>query len=75
MNKETAASHKQHAHDGGSKHPAHGPYWRRAHKDWKVWVGAILMAIALMFFVLTGDLGGLYRAPQQQAPPASGSHG
>lgn len=73
MNKETP-SHKAHARDGGGLHPAHGPYWRRAHRDWRVWVGAVLMAIALAVFVLSGDLGLLYRAPQQQGlPVGSGS--
>ena len=74
MNKETA-SHKAHARDGGGLHPAHGPYLSRAHKDWRVWVGAVLMAIALGVFVVSGDLGFLYRTPQQQAPPPGSSHG
>ena len=74
MNKETP-EHKKHARDGGGMHPAHGPYWTRAHRDWRVWVGAILMAIALGVFVLSGDLGFLYRTPQQQAPPVSPSRG
>jgi len=74
VNKETP-SHKEHARDGGAMHPAHGPYWTRAHRDWRVWVGAVLMAIALSVFVLSGDLGWLYRARQQQAPPVGSSHG
>ena len=74
MNKETP-SHKAHARDGGGLHPAHGPYLSRVHKDWRVWVGAVLMAIALGVFVMSGDLGFLYRTPQQQAPPLGRSHG
>lgn len=36
--------------------PVHGPYWKRAHRDWRVRVAAVLMAIALAVFVLTGNL-------------------
>ena len=76
MNKEKPA-HKQHAQEArdaredGAPHPDHAPYWTRAHRDWRVWVGAVLMAIALGVFVLSGDLGWLYRAPQ--APPVGHS--
>jgi len=72
VNKETP-DHKAHARDGGGLHPAHGPYWARAHRDWRAWVGAVLMAIALGIFVLSGDLGWLYRTPQPHGPLVSGS--
>lgn len=74
MNKETRYE-KSHARDGGGLHPAHGPYWTRAHRDWRVWVGAALMAIALGIFVLSGDLGWLYRPPLRSAPLVVRSQG
>ena len=67
--------YRAHAPADGATPPAHGPYWTRAHRDWRVWVGAVLMALALSVFVLTGDLGWLYRAPRQQAPPAESPRG
>ncbi|CAN5916295.1 hypothetical protein BH11GEM2_BH11GEM2_19860 [soil metagenome] len=45
---------------------AHGPYWKRAHRDWRVRAAAIVMALAMIIFVLTGNLArrpGVYRAP------------
>lgn len=52
------------------KHPDHhhaetGPvmphsqkdaYWKRAHKDWKFWVGVVAIAIAIAVYVLSLDL-------------------
>jgi hypothetical protein len=66
---------KTHNRSDGGAHPAHGPYWKRAHRDWRVWVGAVLMAIALSVYVLSGDLGWLYGVPRQQASPAGSAHG
>ena len=40
--------------DSGEPDP--GPYWRRMHRDWRFWVGALLMAGALAVYVLSGDL-------------------
>ncbi len=31
-------------------------YWRRAHLDWKFWVGAVFIAAAIIVYVLTLDL-------------------
>ena len=52
MSKEES-HHQQHSshHD---KKPT--PYIARAHKDWRVWIGAIAIAIALSIYVLTLDL-------------------
>ena len=60
MNKETP-EHKAHANDGGARQPKVRPYWARAHKDPRMWFAAVLMAIALGVFVLSGDLGWLSR--------------
>jgi hypothetical protein len=60
MNKETP-EHREHAHDGGAGTPRTRPYWMRAHRDRRLWFGAVLMAIALGIFVLSGDLGWIAR--------------
>jgi hypothetical protein len=36
--------------------PGPGPYWKRMHRDWLFWVGAVFMAAALAIYVLSGDL-------------------
>jgi len=32
------------------------PYWKRAHKDWKFWVGVVFIAAAITIYVLSLDL-------------------
>ena len=32
------------------------PYWKRAHKDWKFWVGVVLIFAAIAIYVLSLDL-------------------
>ena len=40
-------------------HPAHRdqlPYWKRAHRDWRVWVALVFMLVAMAIYVLSDDL-------------------
>jgi hypothetical protein len=41
--------------------PDPGPYWRRMHRDWRFWVGALFMSAALAIYVLSGDLAWIPR--------------
>jgi hypothetical protein len=45
--------------DSGESDP--GPYWRRMHRDWRFWVGAVLMITAIVIYVLSGDLAWIPR--------------
>jgi hypothetical protein len=36
-----------------TKHNA--PYWTRAHRDWRVWIGVVLMLAAMSIYLMTGD--------------------
>jgi hypothetical protein len=36
--------------------PKHRPYWRRAHRDWRLWGIVILMLAAMAVYLMTGDL-------------------
>ncbi len=44
------AKHAEVAHDGIP------PYWRRAHHDWRFWVGLIAMLAAITIYILSEDL-------------------
>jgi hypothetical protein len=49
----------EHSHRDTGPHPPHPqgiPYWQRAHKDWKFWVGVVFIAAAIVIYVLTLDL-------------------
>jgi len=41
-------------HQGG--HHDQRPYWRTAHRDWRVWVALFFMLAAIMIYVLSDDL-------------------
>jgi hypothetical protein len=34
----------------------HGPYWLRAHRDWRFWAVVWLMLLAMAVYVFTNDL-------------------
>ena len=51
--------HPDHRHeDTGPKEPHEQQvhYWKRAHKDWKFWVGVVLIFAAIAIYVLSLDL-------------------
>ena len=39
----------------------HSPYWKRAHHDWRFWIGLVLMLQAITIYVLSDDLAFLPR--------------
>jgi len=38
------------------------PYWKRAHRDWRVWVGLVFMFAAITIYVLSDNLAFLPHA-------------
>jgi hypothetical protein len=47
----------RHAETGPvAPHDRQQPYWKRAHKDWKFWVGVVAIAAAIAIYVLSLDL-------------------
>jgi hypothetical protein len=62
---------KQHGDpNGGNVHQAHRPYWTRAHRDWRVWVGVVLMLVAMIIYLTTDDLAWRPRIRSQQPLPS-----
>jgi hypothetical protein len=53
--------------NGGSErvraHHSHQPYWKRAHHDWRFWVGLVVMLGAMTIYVVSDDLALLPRNP------------
>ena len=45
------------------------PYWKRAHHDWRVWVGLFCMFAAITIYVMTNNLSFFPR--WQPRPPQS----
>jgi hypothetical protein len=67
----------KHSHNHGSDlsslHHGHVPYWKRAHTDWRFWLGVLLMMAAMIVYVLSDDLAWRPRSqPQQPASKEAG---
>ncbi len=62
MNKE----HDHHHHD---QHQV--PAWKRLHRDWRVWLGVILMLTAMAAYVISQDESIRPGGRVPQAPAAS----
>jgi hypothetical protein len=48
------------------------PYWKRAHMDWRFWVGFVLMFAAITIYVMSDNLAMMPRGQRQQ-PPSDGN--
>ena len=48
--------HHRHSAENASHHESRVPYWQRAHRDWRLWVGVVLMFAAMVIYVMTMDL-------------------
>jgi hypothetical protein len=48
-------------------HPVRRPYWKGAHRDWRVWVALFFCLAAITIYVLSDDLSffpsGIRRQP------------
>jgi hypothetical protein len=59
--------------NGGTIQHGHRPYWTRAHRDWRVWVGVVLMLAAMIIYLMSDDLA--LRPRIQPQPPLSSAVG
>jgi hypothetical protein len=70
------SKHNHHGHevpDGEHIPQEHRPYWKRAHRDWRFWVGVFLFLAAITIYVMSDDLALVPRAQPHQ--PLSGAVG
>jgi hypothetical protein len=52
----TGSKHNLEGNSSDKGEPDPGPYWRRMHRDWRFWVGALFMAGALAIYILSENL-------------------
>jgi hypothetical protein len=71
----TGNRHNREGNSDGGGEPEPGPYWKRVHRDWRFWIGAVLMFAAISIYVLSGDLVWVSRGRPQQAFPAAAARG
>jgi hypothetical protein len=71
---ESKHSHQRHGGSGrDSSHDGQSPYWKRAHRDWRFWVGLVFMFAAISIYVMSEDLAWMPRSQPRQ--PLSGTVG
>ena len=68
MNDTKHSNHGRGQVDGEHVHHDRSPYWRRAHRDWRFWVGLFLMFAAISIYVMSDDLS---LVPRTQPQPVS----
>jgi hypothetical protein len=56
-------------------HHGHPPYWKRAHRDWRIWFCVIVMLFAMLVYVATGGLRWRIQGQSPQPPPISAPAG
>jgi hypothetical protein len=61
----TGNKHNPEGNSNSAGEPDPGPYWRRMHRDWRFWIGAVFMAAALAIYVLSGDLAWVLNGHRQ----------
>jgi len=59
-------------HSPDNVHRSHRPYWKRAHRDWRIWFCVIVMLFAMLVYVATGDLRWPFHAHPQPMVPIAG---
>ena len=72
----TEIKHSHHRHEDPNSHSVHrdhGPYWKRAQRDWRFWVALFMMLAAISIYVLSDDLSWQPRTQPRQ--PLSGAVG
>jgi hypothetical protein len=46
----------------------HRPYWKRAHRDWRFWVGFFFISVALAIYITSVDLSLVPRRHPHSVP-------
>jgi len=66
---ESQHDHKPHGDpNGGPLNHGRPPYWRNAHRDWRIWFCVIVMLFAMLVYVMTGGFRWRFNGQPQQPP-------
>lgn len=72
MNESKKSHHVYGETDSNTAQGAHAPYWKRAHRDWRIWVAVVLMIAGMIVYVMSEDLSVRPRRPPEPPPGAIG---
>jgi hypothetical protein len=68
MNELKKEHHRFENPNGAELHHGHRPYWKRAHRDWRIWFCVIVMLAAMFVYLATGDLRWRINGQSPQTP-------
>jgi hypothetical protein len=73
MSEQLKKEHRRFENPNGAElHHGHGPYWKRAHRDWRIWFCVIVMLFAMLVYVATGGFRWrIHGQPLQPPQPIS----
>ncbi len=60
-------SHDRERTDGEHVHRDADPFWKRAHHDWRFWIGMCLMVVAITVYFMSDDLSLVPSSRPQQS--------
>lgn len=63
MNVKDLNKHREQGHEHNNIHHGRRSYWIGAKRDWRVWVGVIIMLAAIMYYVMSENFS---LAPHRQ---------
>ncbi len=70
--REERGHHREHESQSQKDHGPNPAFWRRAHKDWRVWIAVALMLLAMLVYLMSMDErfqpGGKVKDPVPAAP-------
>lgn len=61
-----------HVHEGSptdNDQKGHRPFWKRAHRDWRSWIVAGLMILAMTYYVMSDDFAMRFHGRSPQSVP------
>ncbi len=67
MNDIKQGNHVHEGTEGDVVHKTHHPYWRHAHRDWRIWVAAFIMIGCMIIYAISIDFTLLSRG-RSEAP-------
>ena len=67
MNESKKSHHVYGGKEGALAQQTQSPYWKRAHRDWRIWVAVLLMIAGMVVYVMSEDLSS---RPISRSPPS-----
>ncbi len=62
MNDNEQSHHSHQAPESDGIRNDRRPYWKRAHRDWRIWVAVVIMIGGMFIYVMTDDFSMRFRS-------------